>query len=232
MGTYAISRYGFDYRITADDPIMEDRFAAGELCEQAMLDWIVANIPHGGIWVDAGANVGNHTLVFATACEAEMVIAFEPVPWNYRLLLENQNRLDNPLDNVLPLMLGVGLGPSLMTIKPTAQGRNCQFSLAIDGKPNAAVVSLDAVVPRDNVRLLKIDVEGMEYYTLRGAMNILEASHPEIFVEIWHQRELDMIIDLLTPYGYRLIECWNHSPTFHFSASGRYNVTYKPRQLS
>lgn len=226
--TYFLNRYGFDYRLSVDDPIMEDRFRAGELCEQGMLDWIVANIPHGGIWIDAGANIGNHTQVFATACEADIVMAFEPVPENHDNLIANTAHLSN----VIAPRLGVGCGPMLCEIIPTAQGRNCQFALKrSEGRPNTAVVSLDAIVPQDGVRLLKIDVEGAEYETLQGARMLIHRSKPEIFVEIWKQADLELIEQWLTMQGYVLCECYNHSPTFHFSASDRYPSTYTKREL-
>lgn len=230
MKRYLVSRYGFDYHLTVDDEVMEKSYEQGELVEQGMLDWIVANVPKGGIWVDCGANIGEHSLVYATACGADTVMAFEPVPFNYGLMLKNS--MGN-YPNLLPLMLGVGIGPMIASIVSTAQGRNSQFALA-EAKPNelrAAVVSLDAIVPHDGVRLLKIDVEGAEWDVLRGARTLIKASKPEIFVEIWEQATLDLITNWLALRGYTLIECYGDAPMFFFSASGRYSVTYRPREL-
>ena len=221
--TYTIERWGHKYIITVDDDVMEETYAKGELCEQVMLDWIIAKVPHGGIWVDCGANVGNHTMVFATACEADVVLAFEPVPWNHETLLANTAHLPN----VIAPRLGVGAGPQLCEILPTAQNRNSQFALRESAnKPNTIVVSLDAVVPWKGVRMLKVDVEGMELDVLKGARSIIMASRPEIFVEVWVRSELDNVAELLRPFGYILIERSNCAPTYHFSASGRYPVTY------
>lgn len=227
MANYLIERYGYRYSIDVDDAVMEAHYKRGELVEQGMLTWIVDNVPHGGVFVDCGANVGEHSLVFATACKADTVMAFEPAPVNYRKLSNNAG----DLANAMLFRLGVGQGPRLTGIAPTAQGRNSQWALTPATHSNVAVVSLDAIVPQDGVRLLKIDVEGMEWDVLQGARLLIHRSKPEIFVEIWKQADLNMIAEWLAIDGYELIECWGEAPTFHFSASGRYAVTYKPRQL-
>ena len=85
--TYNIRRYGRVFTIQVDDLIMETHYKKGELCEFHMLDWIEKNIQRGGIWIDAGANVGNHTLPFALW--ADGVVALEPMKVNYDMLLRN-----------------------------------------------------------------------------------------------------------------------------------------------
>lgn len=223
MSTHAFQQYGRTFSIEANDPVLEKEYAAGRFYEGQMIDWILANVPHGGIWVDCGANVGNHALAFATA--AHMVVAIEPIVVNYDMLERNIKM--SGCGNVLPLRVGVGQGPKLMDFHPTAQGRPSQFGLYEGPSPCVAVMSLDNIIPGANARLLKIDVEGMEYETLLGARNIIHNHKPEIFVEIWDAKELDVITAWLALSGYILIERWNEAPTYHFSASGRYPVTYK-----
>lgn len=219
MATHTFRMYNREFTIEANDPVLEADYARGQFYEGMMLDWILANVPRGGIWVDCGANIGNHSLAFSVV--ADLVMAFEPVPQNFDKLKRNTSTR-----TIIPIMLGVGQGPRLMGVEETAQGRDSQFALVDNDSPYVPVVSLDAIVP--NARLLKIDVEGMEYETLMGARRILQDDHPEIFVEIWNKVDLDLITKLLGVYGYILIERWNEAPTYHFSASGRYPVTYKP----
>lgn len=230
-GTYNINRYGYRYSINVDDEVMEQSYRRGELVEQGMLDWIVNNVPKGGIWIDCGANVGEHSLVFATACEADTVYAFEPNLANFRKLEFNTEWVSS--EKLIALRMGVGSEPQLMGIVNTAQGRPSQTGLdRFAATCNVPVIALDAIVPEDRlIRLIKIDVEGMEQQVISGALRILDQRHPELFIEIWKQADLDDITKQLATFGYTLIECYGEAPTFHFSASGRYAVTYKPRQL-
>lgn len=224
---YDIEFFGLPSRIWADDAVMEEDYRNGRLHEHQMLAWIHNNVPSGGIWIDAGANIGNHSMAFAL--KASEVLAFEPAPNNFELLERNVQGLNN----VLPIRLGLASCADLLKLTPTAQGRNSQFALQPGTGPNVMVAALDDLVPRNaKVGLIKIDVEGMEEAVIAGAMAIIARQRPEIFVEVWHQNTLDFISDrLLGRMGYQLIECWNDAPTFHFSASGRYPVTYKHREL-
>lgn len=229
MNTYAIHRYGRAFSIKADDEIMERSYAMGEFCEQPMLDWIEAHVPQDGIWIDAGANIGNHALAFSQW--ADLVIAFEPVDANMQLLRENV--IFNGIEKlVMCLQLGVGQSHSYMRIKPGGMGRNSQFELKVGEEGlGVHVVSIDSIVPsHSQVRLIKLDVEGMEGQALAGAIDTIARCRPEIFVEIWEEEMLNRIVGVLAAFGYKLIERWNEAPTYHFSASGHYPVTYtKPR---
>ena len=73
MKTYTIHRYGQAFSIECDDAILTESYERGELCEYHMLDWMLAHIPHGGVWVDAGANIGNHALAFALRADLSLI---------------------------------------------------------------------------------------------------------------------------------------------------------------
>jgi len=76
-------------------------------------------------------------------------------------------------------------------------------------------VSLDGFVAslgHPEVRLIKIDIEGAELPALRGATQLLEASRPILFCELWDEycrryghRAADLI-RFLTERGYRIYE--------------------------
>lgn len=217
------------FPIAVDDKIMESTYEDGNLCEYHMLDWIDRNVPKGGTWIDAGANVGNHTMPFSLW--ADKVVAFEPMPQNHALLQYNINQFG--ATNILAHRLGVGKGPSWTGATKGGTGENCQWILhtANQSESDIQVVAIDAIIPpKTEVRLLKLDVEGMELDALHGAHQVLLQSRPEIFVEIWDEEMLNQIEYTLALYNYELVERWNVAPTFHFSQRGRYKVTYKPAE--
>jgi len=228
--TYNIRRYGRVFTIQVDDLIMETHYKKGELCEFHMLDWIEKNIQRGGIWIDAGANVGNHTLPFALW--ADGVVALEPMKVNYDMLLRNIWS-SGLVDKVSALQYGVGEKYELLGAHLGGTGQNCQWVLSPDDDgPKVAVLPIDDLVANSRfpVRLIKLDVEGMEEAAITGAWKTVERFRPELFIEIWDEPVLERVTARLAPLGYKLIERWNVAPTFHFSASGRYPVTYTPAE--
>ena len=230
MNTYQITRYGHTFTIRVDDEIMESTYKEGNLCEYHMLDWMERNIPRGGVWIDAGANIGNHTLPFALW--ADKVIAFEPMQVNADLLMFNVAHFDRR-SKVLVIQEGVGREEGYASAKLGGTGKNCQWELTPGEGCEAgiAIAKIDSHVrDTDDVRVIKLDVEGMEQDALAGAMRTIRRCLPELFIEIWDEAVLADITATLAPLGYVLTERYNVAPTFHFSASGRYPVTYTPAE--
>ena len=227
--THTITRYGQTWDIQVDDAIMENHLRLGLPCEHHMLDWMLTHIEPGGIWIDAGANVGNHAIPFSF--RADLVVAYEPMPDNFDLLVSNTSSRSN----ILPLRVGVSDKPGALYARRGGTGHNCQWELTdapSKDHPQAdiPVVRIDDVVLQTHpVRVIKLDVEGMEEKALAGAWQTLRRDNPEIFAEIWGRRELALITATLGTLGYKLIERFGHAPTYHFSTKP-YKVTYtEPR---
>lgn len=230
MNTYEITRYGHTFTLRADDELMEAHYRKGELSEPHLLDWMHRNLPRGGVWIDAGANIGNHTLPFALW--ADQVIAFEPMDVNVDLLMQNMAAFKvEGRGRIMVLSCGVGREEGYASAKLGGTGKNCQWELTPGDECEASIpiAKIDNHVrDTDDVRVIKLDVEGMEQDALAGAMGTIARCLPELFIEIWDEAILADITATLAPLGYVLTERYNVSPTFHFSASGRYPVTYKP----
>ena len=170
----------------------------------------------GGLVVDVGANVGNHSLWLAGLARTDRVISFEPNPEAFAILQynvaingledritthrmalsdrEGEATLRQPNSN-----LG---GSSLEARIPSRAGvvaeHRCQLVCGSDWLP-------------DPVALIKIDVEGYELSCLRGLLPVLERDRPLLFVEVGdqHQQQLQ---DLLQPLGYSVVESFIRYP--------------------
>jgi len=140
------------------------------------------------VFVDVGANIGYYVCLARSL--GKHVVAFEPQPRNNAYLLQNLEINDWSDVEVFPLALSdeVGVaelfgssGPSASMIKGWA-GYPSLYRQAVP------VNLLDNVIGnRFHGRrlLIKIDVEGVEYSVLRGAMNLLKNQpRPIWFVEI------------------------------------------------
>ena len=155
--------------------------------EQPLLDHI-RQLKLTGLAVDAGANVGNHTLWFARACGLR-VAAFEPIL--HELLRSNVRR--NGLGSRVSVY-PFALGTSEQTAEHLGKG-----ALQV-GCGDIPVRTLDSV-GLEGVVLLKADVEFMEPAVLAGGEETIRRDRPIIFAEV-HPGHEAALAAVLAPWGY------------------------------
>lgn len=114
------------------------------------------NIRDGDLVLDAGASVGDFTIVAAGSTPHGMVVALEPDPVYYSILVENIQR--NHLNNCLPL--NVALASHIGDIV-------LRFGSPDDGPRKMTVPSVRLTRLLSNLGLshfdvVKLDIEGME----------------------------------------------------------------------
>lgn len=167
--------------------------------------------------VDAGANVGQYTLLASTILgPTGSVHAFEPVPENFRRLSEcvHLNDLANvSLNRVALWHEATTLRFDLPADEPNNAGSYCVVAEASRGKLiEAQALRLDDYVASakiDKIDLIKMDIEGSEPFALQGARATLERDRPIILMEI-NRASLagtgnspEALADQLRPLGYR-----------------------------
>jgi len=148
------------------------------------------------VCLDIGANLGYHTIQFGKL--SKKVYAFEPQPMIHNQLCANI--LFNNLDNIVtPYRLGLG------EEEKTAQmwdienenfgegiynwgGRGIEHSDSayksedVREEDQIQVVSLDSLnIPQCD--LIKIDIQGYEYYAIQGAIKTLTKNKPVVLIE-------------------------------------------------
>lgn len=145
----------------------------------------------GGVVLEAGANVGAYTVLFAQWVGPRgHVYAFEPVPAIARALAR-QLRLNRVADRVTVVQSALsGRDGSVSLLAPGMVGIN-RVALPEDHageRITVPAITIDTFCARQEVRpsLIKIDVEGAELEVLRGARQTLGVEkRPNVFVE-WH----------------------------------------------
>jgi FkbM family methyltransferase len=141
--------------------------------DQDLLSRIFDLIPTGGVVVDAGASLGDHTSRYAT--KAGLVHAFEPQPESFECLRENCEGL-----NVRMYRCGLSDHEGELTI---ARHANVGASpIAEGGDIPIRVITLDSLglAPA----LIKMDVEGHEVKALRGARLTILRFRPVLVIEV------------------------------------------------
>jgi FkbM family methyltransferase len=135
--------------------------------------------------VDVGANIGTHAVPLARrVAPGGTVFAFEPQRLTYQMLCANAAL--NGVTNLVAHQVGVGDQEGTCFVPPPTEalrGNIGNFNLEKHHRGEAVgVAPLDAwSLPP--IRLIKIDVEGMERKVLRGARKLIERDRPVIFVE-------------------------------------------------
>lgn len=165
-----------------------DKIARNGLYEKenlSLLLKLLEQLPRPTV-LDIGANIGNHTLAFATRAHA--VHAFEPIPYLYAVLSDNVQR--NALAQVHTHNLALSDHAGSATINMVNAGNYgaSSFDKRTEGTTpvDVTLTTGDAfVMAHDIVRVdfVKIDVEAHEVFVLRGLMQTLQRDLPFITME-------------------------------------------------
>lgn len=192
--------------------------SSGSFYELPMLEDIRKQC-RGGVIIDVGANIGNHSVFFGLYCGAERVLAFEPQPDIHRIL--ERNIALNMLEDRVTIH-AVGLASQsgyadLGQVDDANLGATKLRQADSDGK--IPLRRLDDIVGDQAVDVLKVDVEGMEVEVLKGAPRLLERCRPVIYAEAATQIEFDAIKAYLTAFGYQAEAVFNATPTYRFACA-------------
>lgn len=164
--------------------------------------------------LDVGANVGYYTLLASRLVGPQgKVIAFEPEPLNFELLI--RNILENRSANVTawPYAVGSALGYADLNLSwPASTGSHSIAYQPKGGSSKLRVVLVgldDFLDPSLWPDVIKMDIEGAEIFALEGMKKILAhkklkalfvESNPEI-LRVMGKRAQE-ITDFLRPYGF------------------------------
>ncbi|OYQ31419.1 hypothetical protein CHU95_19910 [Niveispirillum lacus] len=163
----------------------------------------------GDIVVEAGANIGAHTLLLANAVGPQgHVHAFEPQKRISDVLTLNLQANKNSNVSVHPVAVGAEIGTLYVPRTDYDQRGNfggISLHHAGDGD-QVDVVTIDSLnVP--HLRLLKADVEGMEMAVLDGAVGTIQRCRPFLYFEYGANVDTARMLEKIHSLGYR---CWRH----------------------
>jgi FkbM family methyltransferase len=171
-------------------------------------------LSRGDVVVDVGANIGTHSLPFSTAVgPGGEVHAFEPQRLAFQMLCANA--AVNGRTNIHARQAGLSdVAGEMRVPMPDLQAGGDFGNFKLEGHQQGEpvpVVTLDGLsLPK--VRLIKIDVEGMEAKVLRGGRQLIARDKPVIFVENNTPENSAGLISLLTELDYR---CWWHFADYY-----------------
>lgn len=174
------------------------------------------------LW-DIGANIGLYSIYAAVKHKNLKIFSFEPSTSNLRVLSRNLS-INNLNDNVtiVPIALGENNtyfskfyesnfeeGGALNSFKYNRDYIGNKF--AYSNSYNILGLSLDELVEKTNMiipRYIKIDVDGLEHFILKGSENLLQSKElKEIFIEINenYEEQFKSVIDLMRKNNFIII---------------------------
>lgn len=199
----------------SEDHIMGVMRETGSFYELGLLRALGLVLRAGDLVLDVGANVGTHAVYFAGTCGCR-VTAFEPIEATARLLRENCriNGLDR-LVEVQVTAVGARAGHAKVTSSNEKNSGATRLVESTEGE--LPLIALDDQLSSlGKVKVLKIDVEGMEIAVLEGAAALLERDRPVVACECLERKDFDRISELMDSAGYVACNVFNASPTYVF----------------
>lgn len=211
-----------ELRMCRNGPMLynkNDAFIGGSLRKYGEWSWYEQELfgqilKPGDAVVEAGANIGAHTVALSRLVGAEgAVFAFEPQRLVFQALCANLAL--NQCTNVWAYPDALGAQPGSVRVPFYDPTRLANFGAvglgdSEHGEP-VRVITIDALeLPA--CHLLKADVEGMETDVLRGAARTIARYRPVLYVENEREESSDLI-GLIMGFGYQLY--WHVPPLYN-----------------
>lgn len=207
------SRYGWLAYNKHDEYIGASIERYGEFSE-GEVDFFRQTLRPGDVVVEAGANIGTHTVVMAQMVgNSGRIFAFEP----QRMVFQNlcANIALNSLENVMAYQAALGPQPGSIIVPILDPHATNNFGgLGVQGHAVGESVPLMTIdsLNLKHCRLIKADVEGMEYEVLSGARDTIQRLRPLLYIENDRELKSEALISLVQGMGYRL---WWHLPPLY-----------------
>jgi len=186
--------------------------------EPHILDLIAKYLKEGGVFIDIGANIGQHSLFAGSIVgNSGKVYSFEPIPYIYNQLLDSVKI--NHFENIITAhntALGEKDGTETLYVETNnVGGSSIVGHHGIENKKISITIKKvdDILANVERINMIKIDVEGYEYEVLSGMQKTLARCNPIIILEFSGQLYFakdktrgEKIISLLENAGYDLYD--------------------------
>lgn len=213
MGLYDITIAGHSFWMEQEADFVVKALQNGEPWETTALNlWAEACEGVEGTIIDVGAYTGIYSLLAAKVALKASIEAFEPLTQVFNRLKDNV--LTNNLQTRIRLhnsALSNTNSPGIIHItgkSPLPSGSS------VDPHPvfhDIAIFPIlmqtgDSLFEKENVRLIKMDVERHEHSVLLGFQKTLKYSRPICFIEILDKQALGTIMPIMQSLGYPTAE--------------------------
>lgn len=175
------TRFDMRFNVMAGDAVGRTIYKHG-VYERVLTDYVIDNVSFANddLIIDVGANLGWYALLFGVLSAGKAdVYAFEPEPNNFELLTKNIQLNGSRNVHAVQKALSDHCGPvTLYRHNANNLGRHSLIPMNEGDVIDVESTTIDHFVASNRleqrpVKLLKIDVEGLEISVLRGAAETL-----------------------------------------------------------
>ncbi|THD62598.1 FkbM family methyltransferase [Phenylobacterium sp.] len=212
------TRHGPMLALAGDRYVTASLEAYGEFSH---VEWMLLGqlVKPGMVVVEAGANIGAHSVALARACAPGPLYLFEPQQRVFQILCANL--VLNGITNAVAFPEACGEAEGLVrlpSVDYAAGGNFGGVSVAADVEGPAAPGTRVRVRALDSLdlpacHLIKVDVEGFEAQVIRGAAQTIARFRPVLYLENDRPTGQQELISLVAGLGYDLY--WHTPPLFH-----------------
>lgn len=199
--------------IENESDVIQSELLKGSFYEQEELSIIESHFD-GGVFVDLGANIGNHSIFVASFLSPERVVSVEANPETFSLLRSNitMNNLDYLIETGSgPIAVGDRAGYGSIDVPKNNLGGarvHCEDS---ESSASIRIAKADDLLSNVRPSFIKIDVEGMEMEVLDGLSETINRCRPKIFIEVMDWK-IDSLGDWTTKNDYKIIDSYKRYP--------------------
>lgn len=148
---------------------------------------VIESLVKRGIIIDAGAHIGLFSTKMARLVGNKgAIIAIEPHPSNFLLLMKNLRA--NKCDNVTPLNVALSDNCGYVKLYLSPYSTSHSVIRRSDRWINVQSKTIDEIIrdyPAENVKMIKMDIEGVEFRALKGTQRLLrKAENIILFIEV------------------------------------------------
>ena len=158
------------------------------------------------ILIDIGANIGFYSIL--SSSRFGQIYSFEPNERNFKVLKKNIE--NNKLKNIKILNFGLGENEEVLIGNSNTKGKLFQtsgFAISKDNKKGERVLVKkgdDVLQFKNKTLTIKIDVEGFEFFVLKGLKSTLINNWCILQIEIWEKNN-DEVHRFLKSLGYKML---------------------------
>lgn len=210
-----------------DDYVFQEILKTKSFYEIRFLEYLKFVVRKHGAIIDAGANIGNHSLFFSLVMKRQ-TLSFEPNPIAHDALQKNIH-LNHSIAECFPLGLADGPGYTRILFDGILEKNigMAKLDTRTTEPSDIRLTSIDdflANYPGNrSIAAIKIDVEGYEERVLRGATKTLKKMRPSIFAEAQDTASFEELAALLLASGYSPVKVMGATPMWHFAPNERYS---------
>jgi FkbM family methyltransferase len=170
------------------------------------------------VFLDIGAFMGDTSLGFLHY-HPSCIYAYEPVSETFEKLCKTlkENHTDEAM--IIPLNKGLGEKEDVMTINIDYGASSLLSELSKIGinTQKIEISTIDKECADKQIGLIKMDVEGFEYYVIKGGLNTIRRDRPLLLISIYHTGkdffEIPPLIQNYCPsYRFRYYDTMPSSP--------------------